>query len=77
MKVLATEGRKIDSSNPQLESLKCVVCFEYQRCICTQPCGHLVMCGTCFFEHLITRETCIVCRNQITGMKIVDLRNES
>lgn len=59
---LATEGKKLDSSDPNVENLRCLVCFENQRCICTQPCGHLVMCGTCYFEHLKSRQFCIVCR---------------
>lgn len=55
------------------DGVLCVVCMANKRNILIEPCGHLVLCGTCYKElkHM-GKNICVVCKGGVTGEKVVN-----
>jgi hypothetical protein len=47
------------------EGTTCVVCAEFEKCICFGPCGHKAVCSVCATKILKDRLPCPMCRKKI------------
>eukprot|EP00798_Chlamydomonas_sp_ICE-L_P025269 gene25269-biopygen19735 len=54
------------------DELLCVVCFERERNVFLQPCGHVIMCSRCCDEVLEKSSTCPICRAQVLEHTILE-----
>eukprot|EP00798_Chlamydomonas_sp_ICE-L_P025277 gene25277-biopygen19741 len=53
------------------DELLCVVCFERERNVFLQPCGHVIMCSRCCDE-VEKSSTCPICRAQVLEHTILE-----
>eukprot|EP00798_Chlamydomonas_sp_ICE-L_P025152 gene25152-biopygen19622 len=54
------------------DELLCVVCFERERNVFLQPCGHVIMCSRCCDEVLAKSSACPICRAQVLEHAILE-----
>ena len=67
------EGVQVDENHPDVDSIRCVVCFEHNRSVFLKPCGHLVQCLNCFVDSYKLNKKCIVCKVGVENVSYVKI----
>lgn len=50
----------------------CIVCYEKKADCIVSPCGHVATCCSCMKNWLDTKQTCPVCRKEISEYKKIN-----
>jgi hypothetical protein len=57
---------------PEPANAECIVCFDASPNIVQDPCGHGGICRECALEYMKTEEKCMVCREKISRLYLIE-----
>lgn len=57
----------ISAAQTSVEEEQCIVCYENRKNITFSPCGHMIVCSTCY-QKLIKPRECPVCKQTIAAL---------